>query len=59
MATCRFFYVFVTCSHVLLKEVGGGKMPSRIIVLIGKDYSNDKKYSDPIVLGDYVEKGSL
>ena len=40
-------------------EVGGGKMPGRIIVLIGNDYFNDKKYSGPIVLGDYVEKGSV
>ena len=34
-------------------------MPCRIIVLIGNDYFNDKKYSGPIVLGDYVEKGSV
>ena len=34
-------------------------MPCRIIVFIGKDYFNDKKYSGPIVLGDYVEKGSV
>ena len=50
-----FFYVFV---H-MYEEVGGGKMPCRIIVLIGNDYVNDKKYSDPIVLDDYVEKGSV
>ena len=43
----------------ILEEVGGGKMPCRIIVLIGNDYFNDKKYSGPIVLGDYVEKGSV
>ena len=34
-------------------------MPCRIIVLIGNDYFNDKKYSGPIVLGDYVKKGSV
>ena len=34
-------------------------MPCRIIVLIGNDYFNGKKYSGPIVLGDYVEKGSV
>ena len=43
----------------LLKEVGGGKMPCRIIVLIRNDYFNDKKYLGPIVLGDYVEKRSV
>ena len=42
-----------------LEEVGGRKMPCQIIVLIGNDYFNDKKYSSPIVLGDYVEKGSV
>ena len=40
-------------------EVGGGKMPCRIIGLIGNGYFNDKKYSGPIILGDYVEKGSV
>ena len=34
-------------------------MPYWIIALIRNDYSNDKKYSGPIVLGDYVEKGSV
>ena len=34
-------------------------MRCRIIVLLGNDYFNDKKYSSPIVLGDYVEKGSV
>ena len=60
MATCFFTFLF-TCTHVwsILEEVGGGKMPCRIIVLIGNDYFNDKKYSGPIVLGDYVEKGSV
>ena len=43
----------------ILEEVGGGKMPYRIIALIGNDYFDDKKYSGPIVLGDYVEKGSV
>ena len=43
----------------ILEEVGGGKMPCRIIVLIGNDYFNDKKYSGPIFLADYVEKGSV
>ena len=43
----------------ILEKVGGGKMPCRIIVLIGNDYFNDKKYSGPIVLGDYVKKGSV
>ena len=57
MATCRFLRF---CSHVCsILEVGGGKMPCRIIVLIGNDYFNDKKYSGLIVLGDYVEKGSV
>ena len=28
-------------------------MPGRIIVLIGNDYFNDKKYSGPIVLDDF------
>ena len=56
-----FFTFLFTCMHVcsILEEVGGGKMPCRIIVLIGNDYFNDKKYSGPIVLGDYVEKGSV
>ena len=43
----------------ILEGVGGGKMPCRIIALIGNDYFNDKKNSGPIVLGDYVEKGSV
>ena len=43
----------------ILEEIGGGKITCRIIVLIGNDYFNDKKYSGPIVLGDYVEKGSV
>ena len=34
-------------------------MTCQIIVLAGKDYFNDKKYSGPIVLGGYVEKGSV
>ena len=37
--------------QIILEEVGGGKMPCRIIVLTGNDYFNDKKYSGPIVLG--------
>ena len=41
----------------ILEEVGWSKMPCLIIVLIGNDYFNDKKYSGPLVLGDYVEKG--
>ena len=41
----------------ILEEVGGGKMPCPIIVLIGNDYFIDKKYSGPRVLGDFVEKG--
>ena len=57
MATCRFLCF---CSHVhvwsILEEVGGGKMPCQIIVLIGNDYFNDKKYSGLIVLGDYVKR---
>ena len=48
-----------TCTYVRsILEVDGGKMPCRIIVLIG-NYFNDKKYSGPIVLDDYVEKGSV
>ena len=43
----------------ILDEVDGGKMPCRIIVWIGNDYFNDKKYSGPIVLGNYVEKRSV
>ena len=56
-----FFTFLSTCTHVwsILEEVGGGKMPCRKIVLIGNDYFHDKKYSGPIVLGDYVEKGSV
>lgn len=56
-----FFTFLFTCTHVwsILEEVGGGKMLCRIIVSIGNDYFNDKKYSGPIVLGDYVEKGSV
>ena len=34
-------------------------MPCWIIVFIGNVYFNDKKYSGPIVLGDYVKKGSV
>ena len=34
-------------------------MPCQIIVLIGNDNYNDQKYSGLIVLGDYVEKGSV
>ena len=58
MATCHFLCF---CSHVwsILEEIGGGKMPCQIIVLIGNDYFNDKKYSVPIVLGDYFENGSV
>ena len=41
------------------RKVGGGKMPCRIDNLIGNDYVNDKKYLGPIVLDDYVEKGSV
>ena len=54
-----FTFLF-TYTHVwsILEEVDGGKMPCRIIVLIGNDYFN-KKYSGRIVLGDYVEKGSV
>ena len=40
----------------ILEEVGGGKMPCRIIVWIENNYLNDKKYSGPIVVDDYVEK---
>ena len=48
-----------TCTHGWgILEIGGGKIPCRIIVLIRNDYFNEKKYSDPIILGDYVEKGS-
>ena len=43
----------------ILEEVDGDKMPCRIIVLIENDYFNDKKRSGPIVIGDYVEKGSV
>ncbi len=55
-----FTFLF-TCTHVwsILEEVGAGKMPCRIIVLIENDYFNDKKYLAPTVLGDYVEKGSV
>ena len=56
------FYTFLsTCTHVcsILEEVGRGKMPCRIILLIGNDYFKDKEYSGLIVLGDYVEKGSV
>ena len=53
-----FFTFLFTCRHVwsILKEVGGGKMSCQIIILIGNDYFNDKKYSGTIVLGHYVEK---
>ena len=56
-----FFTFLFTYTHVwgILEEVGGGKMPCRKIVLIGNDYFNDKKNSGLIVLGDYVEKGSV
>ena len=43
----------------ILEEVGRGKMSCRMIVLIGNDYFNDKKYSGSIGMGDYVEKGSV
>ena len=35
-----FFTFLFTCTHVwsILEEVVGGKMPRRIIVLIGNDY---------------------
>ena len=54
-----FFTFLFTCTHVwrILEDVSGGKILRWIIVLIGNDYFNDKKYSGPIVLGDYVEKG--
>ena len=53
-----FTFLF-TCTHMWsILEVGGVKMPCRIIVLIGNDYFNDK-YSGPIVLSDHVEKGSV
>ena len=56
-----FFKFLFTCTHVwsILEEVAGGKMPCRIIILIGNDYFNDNKYSGPIVLGDYIEKVSI
>ena len=55
-----FFTFLFTCTHVWsILEVRGGKMPCRIIVLIENDYFNDKKYSGPIALSDYVEKGSV
>ena len=56
-----FFTILFTCTHVwsILEEAGGYKMPCRIIVLIGNDNMNDKKYSGPIVLGDYIEKWSV
>ena len=56
-----FFTFLFTCTHVwsILEEVDGGKMSCRIIFLIGNDYFNNKKYSGLIVLGDYVEKGSV
>ena len=54
-----FFNFLFTCTHVWsILEVGGDKMPCQIIVLIGNDFFNDK-YSGLIVLGDYVEKGSV
>ena len=55
------FYIFVHMYPCVehFRKVGGGKMLCRIIVLIGNDYSNDKKYSVSMVLGDYVEKGSV
>ena len=43
----------------ILKEVGGGKMPCRIIILIGNDYFNDKKNSGPIVLGEVIKPQNL
>lgn len=56
-----FFTFLFICTLVwsILEEVGEGKMPCRIIVLIENDYFNDKKRSGPIVIGDYVEKGSV
>lgn len=56
-----FFTFLFICTLVwsILEEVGEGKMPCRIIVLIANDYFNDKKRSGPIVIGDYVEKGSV
>ena len=53
-----FFTFWFTCTHLwsILEEVGGGKKLCRIIVLIKNDYLNDKKYSGPIVLDDYIEK---
>ena len=56
-----FFTFLFPCTHVwsILEEVGGRKMPCRMIVLTGNYYFNDKKYSGPIVLGDYAEKGSV
>ena len=49
------------CAYVehFKRSWGGGKMSRRIIVLIGNDYFNDKKYSGPIFLGDYIEKVSV
>ena len=39
-----FFTFLFTCTHVWnILEVSGGKMPCRIIVLIGNDHFNDKK----------------
>ena len=57
-----FFFTFLfPCVHVrsIFEKVDGDKMPCQIIVLIGNDSFNDKKYSGPIVLVDYVEKGSV
>ena len=55
-----FLTFLFTCTHMWrILEVGGGKMPCWIIVLIGNDYFNDKKNSGPIILGDYVEKGKI
>ena len=51
-AMATIFTFLFTCTHVWnILEVGGGKMPCQIIVLIRNDYFNDKKYSGPIVLG--------
>ena len=56
-----FFTFLFTCMHVwsILEKVGGGKLSCQITVLIGNISFNDKKYSGTIVLGNYVEKGSV
>ena len=55
------FYVFV---HIYarvehFRRNWWGKMRCGIMILIGNDCFNDKKYSGPLVLGDNVEKGSV